>query len=522
MITILIVTLSSPVFANNKTLTAIDSGVQVQRLFGLDRYETAIVIADRLAKQLQIDYSKGQQFQAVILASGNNWPDAISGTALAKLNNAPILLLDSIVNAPGSQDTFDYIKNHVNFNGKVFILGGKGVMPEEFTQYLVGIGFSPSNVQQIGGANRDETSLMIAKTVGSHGLKIVSDENFYDAITASPLEIDWMSGTQTSILLLPRDGIVPDEEKEYIMSRSLVAIGDICSTANLKSLYPYPSLGVISNGGSEYATNSMDIGQSFNTVVIATGEDYPDALTGSVLASSIGSEIILVKNDSIPPESLNNLKKVVPTSEGGKIQNIIVLGGDAAVSENVVNQFVDLVNSSSTDQIVSFKFANNPSIDCKVVPGQSNIEATVPFDTDVTALIPDIKVSDGATIYPNSGVVQDFSFGIPVTYTLTAKDGTKNTYTVQIKKSFPNPQDGILSFELPSLQAVGVFWEPDTIMMYLPHGADVSNLAPKITLLPGETVSPGSGVAQDFSVGPVRYVVTKSNGTKLNYRVMIW
>jgi hypothetical protein len=199
-----------------------------------------------------------------------------------------------------------------------------------------------------------------------------------------------------------------------------------------------------------------------------------------------------------------------------------VLGGNAAVSENVVNQFVDLVNSPSTDQIISFEFANNPSIDCKVVPGQWNIEATVPFYTDVTALIPEIKVSDGATVYPNSGVVQDFSFGIPITYMVTAKDGTKNTYIVQIKKSFPNPQDGILSFEFPSLQVIGVFGEPDTIMMRLPHGADVSNLAPQITLLPGETVSPGSGVAQDFSTGPVRYVVTKPNGTKLIYRVMIW
>lgn len=49
------------------------------RCYGQERYQTATAIADQLAEQFKIDYSKGQQFQAVVLASGNNWLDAVSG-----------------------------------------------------------------------------------------------------------------------------------------------------------------------------------------------------------------------------------------------------------------------------------------------------------------------------------------------------------------------------------------------------------------------------------------------------------
>lgn len=521
-------TLSVPALADNTSSinNTSTTAMSVQRIYGLDRYQTAIAIADQLAKQFNIDYSKGQKFQAVILASGNNWPDAISGTALAKVNKAPILLLDTETKAQGSQETFNYIRNHVSTNGKVFILGGKGVMPEKFTQYLVDMGFPLSNIQQIGGIDRVETSFLIAKTIGSHELKVVSDENFYDALSANPL---WTSrdGTQSSVLLMPKNGAVSNEEKQYIKSLSkgsLFAIGDICSTADLESLY-YPQIGSYVNGGSEYATNSKVIGQASSTVYIATGEDYPDALTGSVLANCTddnnqAAPIILVKHNSIAPEALSNLESVIPTSEGGRIKNIVVLGGDGAVSENAINQFANLVNTPSIDKILSFKFINNPNIHFDFMPQVNTLDTSVPFDTDVTALIPEIIVSDGATIYPESGIAQDFT--MPVTYTVTARDGRKNTYTVRLTKPFPYPPDGILNFGFPSLQAMGTFLDPTTITVYVPHGTDVSKLAPTITLAPGETVSPGSGEAQDFSSGlAIRYVVTKPNGSKLYYRAIV-
>jgi hypothetical protein len=54
---------------------------------------------------------------------------------------------------------------------------------------------------------------------------------------------------------------------------------------------------------------------------------------------------------------------------------------------------------------------------------------SVPFEIDVTTLVPEITVSALATISPLSGVATDFSS--PVSYTVRAEDGTTAVYTIR-------------------------------------------------------------------------------------------
>lgn len=58
------------------------------------------------------------------------------------------------------------------------------------------------------------------------------------------------------------------------------------------------------------------------------------------------------------------------------------------------------------------------------------VEVMMPEGTDVTQLVPTIVVSEGATVEPASGVAQDFTN--PVTYTVTAQNGTTAVYTVTV------------------------------------------------------------------------------------------
>ena len=58
------------------------------------------------------------------------------------------------------------------------------------------------------------------------------------------------------------------------------------------------------------------------------------------------------------------------------------------------------------------------------------ISFVLPAETDVTQLVPTIEVSDGPTVEPASGVAQDFTN--PVTYTVTAQNGTTAAYTVMV------------------------------------------------------------------------------------------
>lgn len=58
------------------------------------------------------------------------------------------------------------------------------------------------------------------------------------------------------------------------------------------------------------------------------------------------------------------------------------------------------------------------------------VTLVMPEGTDVTELVPTIVVSEGATVTPASGEAQDFTN--PVTYTVTAQNGTTAVYTVTV------------------------------------------------------------------------------------------
>jgi hypothetical protein len=69
------------------------------------------------------------------------------------------------------------------------------------------------------------------------------------------------------------------------------------------------------------------------------------------------------------------------------------------------------------------------------------ISLVLPYDTDLTALAPEITVSPGATVFPESGKARNFSF--PLMYWVTASDGTAKTYTVDIRRAGYTPPGGL-------------------------------------------------------------------------------
>ncbi len=92
-------------------------------------------------------------------------------------------------------------------------------------------------------------------------------------------------------------------------------------------------------------------------------------------------------------------------------------------------------NLSSDKSITSFNFESlSPSVNGTVDNSAYTVTAVVPAGTDVTALTPTIMLSgDLASISPSSGTIQDFTN--PVTYTVTAEDGSTQSYTVTVTKA---------------------------------------------------------------------------------------
>jgi putative cell wall-binding protein len=110
---------------------------------------------------------------------------------------------------------------------------------------------------------------------------------------------------------------------------------------------PLPSLDLVEIEGStryETAVKASQLGWpgGADSVVIATGRNWPDALGGSTLAGVLDAPILLVTRDSIPAATLAEIKRLDPAY-------IFILGGESAVSYQVEEQLNGLFNPTHYD-----------------------------------------------------------------------------------------------------------------------------------------------------------------------------
>ena len=116
-----------------------------------------------------------------------------------------------------------------------------------------------------------------------------------------------------------------------------------------------------------------------------------------------------------------------------RIKQILLLMGGIALTFCSKDDTVPI--KSNSKQIISFRFTdiNNNGITVDI-PGEIDeqnkaIAVQMPSGTDVTALEPVVDISISATLQPTGQ--QDFSK--PINYTVTAADGTSNTYLVLVE-----------------------------------------------------------------------------------------
>ncbi len=93
--------------------------------------------------------------------------------------------------------------------------------------------------------------------------------------------------------------------------------------------------------------------------------------------------------------------------------------------------------------ITSFSIINAGANGDETIEGSINdmeIVVAVPFETDLTALIPEISVSEGATVVPESGTELDFTE--PRNFVVTNED-VSNTYSVTVERA--EPTSGVIN-----------------------------------------------------------------------------
>jgi hypothetical protein len=187
----------------------------------------------------------------------------------------------------------------------------------------------------------------------------------------------------------------------------------------------------------------------------------------------------------------------------------LFLGSCDKINEN---EFPEVVSSNAEILLFLADSVYPLSIDAEA----KSISDVLPPLVEIERVTPFIEISRGATIIPESGVIQDFS--APVIYTVTARDGiTTSEYNVSLEVS------GIIEFSIGD-SVIPVNYLNNTITKeFLTAGLpieDITKVQPEITITQGSVINPQSGDEVDFT-SPVSYTVTSKNGIITEYLVTI-
>ncbi|QBP41771.1 cell wall-binding repeat-containing protein [Paenisporosarcina antarctica] len=304
--------LGSIVLAATFTFVAANSEVQANgetirdftRISGESRYHTAIEVSKK-------GWANGSS-QTVIIASGENFPDALAGAPLAKKLNAPILLVKK------SSVAADVITEMKRLGAKkTIILGGTGTISAAVESKLNSV---TPNVERIAGQSRFETAEKIAKQVGGSTAVVVNGSSFPDS-----LAIAAYAAQKGMPILLTTASDIRFEQKysNYIVVGGSLAINDTV----FKKLKQTSAIRIA--GKSRYDTVKAVVDKFYpatdTTPLVASGVSYADALTGSVYAAKQGVPVLLVGKDKLPVPT----EKVI---EEKKMKSLKVVGGKEAVS----------------------------------------------------------------------------------------------------------------------------------------------------------------------------------------------
>lgn len=317
--TFLVISLSITynVFADSKIVLP-----EVKRLSGLNRYETAIDIAK---------YG-WQNSDYAIIATGENFADALCAVPLSYKYKAPILFTDS-------KNLNNLVENQLKNMGvkKVFIVGGQGVVSKQIEIRLDEIGIK---YERFGGKDRYETSILIAEQLGVvNEVVIVSGENFPDALSISSI------ASQKGIpIILTQKNFVPKITTNYlnknIIKQTYIIGGEGAVSSSILSLLSNP---IRTSGVDRYDTNLAVIKKFFESglsdnLYIVSGENFPDALAIAALAAKNNAGIILT-DDLLKIETQNYIIDSIK-----KIKKIVVAGGYGAVPDLIINKLYEASN----------------------------------------------------------------------------------------------------------------------------------------------------------------------------------
>lgn len=285
-----------------------DLSLDLERIEGESSVERAVEIS-----------RKGwEDSRVVVLVRSGESADALAAAPLAHHYGAPVLLT-------GAESLDDLTREEIERleAEKAIILGGEMAISFDVELDLRSLDLE---IERIWGSDRYETAARVARELKpATKAVIVNGENFPDALSISP----YAAQRGYPILLTYREEIPPVtlEALEDIDETILVG-GPSTISYEVEEKLPGP---VRIEGEDRYRT-SVEVSQRFSldrrTLYISDGDEFKEALPGSVLAAKGNSPLLLVEKNSLDQvgiEALVESFKGWDSPVAGETSRVVIL-----------------------------------------------------------------------------------------------------------------------------------------------------------------------------------------------------
>jgi putative cell wall-binding protein len=283
---------------------------QLVRLSGADRIATAVATSVN-------SFSAGQA-GAAVLARSDDFPDALTGTALAIAKDGPLLLT-----APQSLDPRVAAElSRVLPPGKtVYLLGGPAALSPAVANAVAALGYQ---VVRFGGVDRFQTATIIASEgLGNPAAAFVTTGmNFPDALVSGVA-----AAKVHGAVLLTDDTAMPAATASYLQAHPATVI---------HAVGPGAAAVVGASASDQFVgTDRFDtarlIAEHFfpapTEVGIASGMSFADAMSGGAHIAHLGGPLLLSDTNALSLPTQDYL-----TASEGSIASAFVYGGPLAIS----------------------------------------------------------------------------------------------------------------------------------------------------------------------------------------------
>ena len=318
---------SAPISASTKP-----GDPDVRRLSGADRYGTNLAVNNSL------DHAKGG---TVIVATGTDFADSLSAAPAATITDGALFLTPR---ASMPAETVAAIK--ALEPSKVYIVGGSGAVSTTVSmQLLSATGLYPVRV---GGADRYETSAKVFQTFFSDlaidTAFVATGRSYPDSLSASAA-----AGALESPVLLV-DGtngknVLPASEslmKKLGVANVFVVGGTGAVNATIEKNLADSFTDVARLGGADRYVTNLAVNELMNDVAgpvpmtgiwIATGLDFPDALSAAPAAGDLSQRLVLSNSKCIYKPVVSEWAK----GPGSQVAMVTLVGGEGVLPKALMD-----------------------------------------------------------------------------------------------------------------------------------------------------------------------------------------